>query len=253
MSAGVEKRLIPAAVWAVVGFGMAAFLFGTAFAIAVVRRVGAAEFGWQYHFQSINDYLRLRQPHPPKGLTYDRSWLLLVAASLSGWAVSGLQSFIEWAEKSPEERRSERAYAKEASVKKAQREREERERRKFARKPMSGWRRLWIVLSILFAVPTFLLVYDSYSTAFADIAWNGDNNAFWAAAYSEPALRECDWPTAKAEPAIGTYSMVTCKTNDPFMPALLWSLFPAVLMAAVGLTIRWIYRGFRPGRRSEDA
>ena len=37
------------------------------------------------------------------------------------------------------------------------------------------------------------------------------------------------------------FTMVTCDTNDPYTPALLWALVPAVLMAGVILTMRWFF------------
>jgi hypothetical protein len=109
-----------------------------------------------------------------------------------------------------------------------------------------GWQRLWIVLSILFGVPAFLIAYDINSRGFAEVAWAGDNQAFWKAARQAPGLANCDWSTAKSDSSFDGSAFVSCKTTDPLTPALLWALFPAALMAAIGLTVRWVYRGFRP-------
>jgi hypothetical protein len=261
MSVSVPKRVILTAGWFVEGLGVAAVLFGSAFVCAIGTRAADALFGWNFHFESIGNFLGIHLAVGELGrkvLEWDRSFLLLGAALVTGYSATGIQSFIDWAQKSPEQReqarqraRQQAGAASEAAARNLKFQREQKAARKATKRPMSGWRRLWIVLSILFGVPTFLLAYDSSSSAYADIAWNGDNNAFWSAAYADPALRDCDWNTAKAANAGGAYAMVSCNTKYPLFPALLWALAPALLMAVVGLVVRWIYRGFRPPPRHE--
>jgi hypothetical protein len=261
MSASVLKRVILTGQWIVEGLGIATVLFGSAFVCAIATRAADALFGWNYHFESIGNFLGIHVAMGELGrkvLEWDRSFLLLGAALATGYSATGIQGFIDWAQKSPEQREQARQRARqqaraasEAAAKNLKFQREQKAARKATKRPMSGWRRLWIVLSILFGLPAFLLAYDSSSSAYADIAWNGDNKAFWSAAYADPALRDCDWQTAKAADAVGAYVMVSCNTEHPLFPALLWALAPAFLMAVVGLAVRWIYRGFRPPSRDE--
>jgi hypothetical protein len=248
MRARFEKRLIPAAEWTIVGLGLATVFLGGAFVWALATRAADALFGWRYHFQSIGDYFGIHVAAGDAGgkiLGWDRSFLLLGAAMVAGYSASGVQGFIEWAQKSPEERRHARQQAREANARIAKPQTKIKFPHKELRKRMSGWRRLWIVLSILLGAPTFLIAYTD-SRGFASVPWSGDNNAFWSAARNTTELSNCDWATAKASPSYdGASYYVSCSTNNAFWSALLWALLPAALMAIGGLTVRWVYRGFR--------
>jgi hypothetical protein len=243
MSGGFEKRMIPAAEWLVTGLASASILLGSFFAVALLIRGVDAAMGWHYHFQSIGDFLGIQRPR--KVVAWDRSFLLLAGALVTGSAGTGVQGFIDWAQQSPEQRRRARERAKEAHEKQQQLDAVAKAARKAARKLMSGWRRLWIVLSVLFGGTTYIVTYDAYSRASAEIPYNGDKNAFWQRAEKTRALGDCDWSTAKAEyPLSGSY-LVTCQNQDPWLFASLWALVPGLVMAGIGLIMRWIYRGFR--------
>ncbi len=113
---------------------------------------------------------------------------------------------------------------------------------------MSGWRRLWIVLSLLLGIPAGLIAYDAHDSTYAYVPYTAGmkNEAFWQAAYRHPVLQDCVWSTAEAMPPIGDEAMVTCSISGALDMALVWALAPGLLLGALGLTIRWIYRGFRP-------
>lgn len=116
---------------------------------------------------------------------------------------------------------------------------------------MSGWRRLWIVLSIILGALAFLAAYDANSSGFAEVKYTDgmSNAAFWQKARESSALSDCDWTTAKADAGFSDSMFVTCTNKNPAGPAFLWALAPAAFMAAAGLTIRWIYRGFRSPKK----
>ena len=228
-----------------------AFIAFILFAAAIARRAYYWVSGDTFPFVSIGNYLELEGVH--RGiLTWDQSFILLGVGIAGLVLVNGLGEFLDWFEKTPEKRAEERSKRREAAETERRLQAEERQAsraRKAAhraeRKPMSGWRRLWLVLSVLLGAFAFLLANDNYSQAWADVAWNGDNEAFWQAAHANPRLSNCDWGTAEAKyPNGGSYT-VYCQTADPWLFALIWAFFPAVIMAAVGLTVRWVYRGFR--------
>lgn len=247
MRADVEKRLAKAtevgSSWLA---GGAAILFSL-FLLALVTRGLDYLIGSKYPFQSVGDFLRL--PGPQKGLlAWDRSSLLMFAAALLGFGSEGLDDMAAWLRKSPEQRQQERERARAQQATNREVARAQKQQKKAARRPMSGWRRLWIVLSILLGAVTYLIEYDAYSRASAFIEYQGNNEDFWRLAHRTRALGNCDWATAKADteyPNSHGY-VVSCTNADPWLFASLWALLPAALMAAIGLTVRWIYRGFRP-------
>lgn len=254
MSKSFEKQLVPAAEWIVTALAVGAFCLGSAFLMALLTRSADALFGWHYSFQSIGDFLGIKGPHR-KVLAWDRAFLLLGGALASGYTAVGVQGFIEWAQKSPAQRRRQRKLASEAWENQQRLEREKRTARKAARRPMSGWRRLWIVLSILFAIPAALIAWQPQHSDLLTVKRGSANDDVWAIARSRNGLSRCDWGTAQAKylwnEDEGDLYSVECDDKDPLTPALLWSFFPALLMAGVGLTIRWVYRGFRAAKPSE--
>ena len=251
MAGRFEERLIKPVESLISIFASSAVLLTIWFAIVFAIRGVDALFGWHYGFRSIGDFLAWPRPHT-KLLALDRSFLLLAAAIAGFGIANALQEFVEWARMSPEQRRLERERARFAYGKQQQLEWEQKQARKADRKPMSGWRRLWLVLSVLFGALAFWIAHDSYSRAWAHVPWNGDNKAFWSAAHSNPRLSECDWSTAEAKYPIGHEYTVYCETRYPFTRALPWAFVPALFMAAVGLAIRWIYRGFRQSKGTTE-
>ena len=116
---------------------------------------------------------------------------------------------------------------------------------------MSGWRRLWIVASILLGIPALIIGYDSEKqfSSYQDAIGNESNAAFWARVRLAPALEDCDWGSAKAEHSYGKSYRITCRNPNRHVAALMWASLPAFLLALVGLTLRWIYHGFRPSQK----
>ena len=118
---------------------------------------------------------------------------------------------------------------------------------------MSGWRRVWVVLSILFGLPAAYIAYDT----------NMARETFYGRTQAE--IDDADWRGVEAQlnctARTGTHRTLssyttedrgkfdvyfTCRKRNSLGFALALGLAPALLMAAVGLTMRWIWRGFRP-------
>jgi len=113
---------------------------------------------------------------------------------------------------------------------------------------MSGWRRLWIVLSILLGVPAGLIAYDAqrhyvYERYTVETAQAGVDNE------GRRAMRICSQVpriAARQDEYGPDYTLsFSCKPKNAGFLAFLWALLPGALLAAIGLTSRWIYRGFK--------
>lgn len=115
---------------------------------------------------------------------------------------------------------------------------------------MSGWRRLWIVLSIIFGIPSALIGYDDAKTrsVYQDKYANEDWPAFWQRALANRDLNGCDINKAEARNVYGNSWRITCPNANRYIEGMMWGLFPAFVMAIAGITLRWIYRGFRPAK-----
>lgn len=124
---------------------------------------------------------------------------------------------------------------------------------------MSGWKRLWVVLSLLIGAPIFLVqfgedrsvnAYHSPSQATAALK----DQAFWNALYREanatqPALKGCILDSVKmSQEFYGPDYHIECERSfiSAAYPAILYALFPALFMWLLGWTVNWVYRGFRP-------
>ena len=220
--------------------------------------------------QPLWQFLHLQGPHY-KFLRWDRSFFLIVGGfTLSHWANDGGDELVRWLSETPSQRAAARVAAKEktelaAGNEKRRKEAEEleRPRKRSDRLPMSGWRRLWIVLSILIGVPTLLIAYhdgshvNAYITADQKIQ-SLTGQQFWdqlalQAKRERSELGSCIPATVRMEHAYEWSYSITCDRNDALVPALLWALLPAALMWAVGKTMRWIYRGFRPVPAASNA
>lgn len=116
---------------------------------------------------------------------------------------------------------------------------------------MSGWRRLWITLSILFGVPATVAGYEAekYLSTYVDLYDGQTNDGFWKMVKANPALSSCDWREANATKSFGKTYRIQCRNLDAPVYALMWGLLPAFLMALIGLTSRWIYRGFKTAKK----
>ena len=113
---------------------------------------------------------------------------------------------------------------------------------------MSGWRRLWITASILLGIPAILLGYEAekHHIGYVDKYQGDTNGSFWKRAQGMPSLKDCDWGSATSSHMFGNSYRIQCNNPSRYFDAFLWGLLPALLMALIGLTARWIYRGFRP-------
>lgn len=201
---------------------------------------------------------------PHRTFQWDRAWWLLLIAplALSGFAM-GLGESAEDLKRTARQRARARQLKREhdkafaASESQARRQRS----RRTERKPMSGWKRLWIVLSLLMGAPIFLIQYGEDSSAYVT-HWPSDataaltGQAFWDALYWEahakqPSLQGCILSTAELEKdAYGGSYTITCERTfgSAIYPAILYALFPALFLWLVGWTINWVYRGFRPAK-----
>lgn len=124
-------------------------------------------------------------------------------------------------------------------------------------KPWSGWRRLWFVLSILFAVPAYAIAYSTYGWASFTVTLSPSENdapnrdtIFWERAFQHPSAEHCLQRTMKADSYFGGGFTVTCdnKADHAFGRSILWAALPAFLMWMLGSVARWVYRGFRPSK-----
>lgn len=224
--------------------GVAAFSCGTAFGIVCAKRGIYSLAGWTYHFEAISQYLHLTAARN-RILSWDKSWLLAAVAAACALLASWTSDLRQWANKSPDQRRAETQAERDRLAAENASKREQAAMRNKNRKPMSGWRRLWIALSVVFGLGAFALAWNANANVLADISYDGNDAAFWERARADAQLQACD-PLTMRTVFRGTNGWyVSCETKDPFTPALLWSIVPALIMALIGLVVRWIYRGFR--------
>lgn len=116
---------------------------------------------------------------------------------------------------------------------------------------MSGWRRLWIVLSLIAGVPTFAIAFDADKLWIYRSTGNPDEMRRILAEEVVIIRRQCANPPSRiaAEDSGGFYTFAfRCERNSAYFRALLWALLPALVMAGIGYVIRWVYRGFRPAK-----
>ena len=208
-------------------------------------------------------FLHLQGPQI-KLLTWDRSIFLI----FGGLAICGLTNDIVegltgWLSKTPAQRSAARAEAKakaDLEAWNAKRIKEaqllENARKRATRRPMSGWRRLWILLSVLAGVSAFLIAYQDGSRGYAYVTADQEIQAlngkqFWRKLFAQamrerPELRSCIPATVEMDHSYEWRYSITCDRDDALFPAMLWALLPAALMWLVGTTVRWVYRGFRP-------
>lgn len=150
-------------------------------------------------------------------------------------------------------------------------------------RPWSGWRRLWVVLSLVTGLPLLWQAYQPYTdyeyldrVAAYDARWMAEDalrskmncqpyKGTWKprAVYPEEFVMRNVPPIARPKGyESDAFTPPKELWNKPAKQQLYnislecpgkipnenwwWALVPAALMAAVGLTVRWIYRGFRP-------
>lgn len=256
-----SRRLLAfggAAVSAIFFAGMLSVTLGL---ISLAKSLWPMVWGHDFAGEPFWQFIRL-DGAPHKLFNLDRVWwLLFIGPGILAGLATGLSDFLEWLMRSPEERaaaRERRAKLESERVQKEQQRREEAKRlRKEKSKPMSGWRRLWIVLSIVLGIPVFAIAYDDRSRIYTTLEPNQyvqslQGQEFWDALFEqslheERSTRSCLISTVRME-SFGQYYSVSCERDptDVIIEALLLALIPGLFMLLVGLTIRWIYRGFKP-------
>lgn len=249
--------------WTFVGLffvGILASIYGF---VCLVTGLWGLVWNGQFDGQPFWQFLGLEETQRTI-LNWDRSAFLIVGGIVFCTVVADVgDSAMAWLSKTPEQRASERALAQEEADRNAWNEKLRKEaakldnaRKSASRPPMSGWRRLWIVLSILSGVPVFLIAYSDASSGNAYITADEkirslEGQEFWNKLFEQakrerPELQSCELATLQMTHSYDWSYSVTCDRRNAFLPALLWALFPAVVMWTVGKTTRWVYRGFRP-------
>lgn len=114
---------------------------------------------------------------------------------------------------------------------------------------IGGWWRLWIVASVLLGALTWLAtsqtrdIYStrSYMTESEAREWVQDQGL---------RAKACDiagLPRVSASPDDRGYyaGSFSCTSDRQYILSFIYALIPAALLAAIGLTCRWVWRGFR--------
>ncbi len=222
-----------------------------------------------YHTESFWNFLGADGTSPFKLFDWDKAiWLIVIIPTVLTAILGWINDFDAWLRKTPAERADTRRKADERAFEARRRERVAKEAAKAAkvtrkqeradRKPLSGWRRLWLVVSALLAIPTYLIAADANSYAFVTVpatpamaTLSGQewiDEGYWSAQRNRRELRGCILPTTRVMPGYneGEYN-VSCDRRpvNVFFDSILWALLPAILLAAIGLTTRWVYRGFK--------
>jgi len=118
---------------------------------------------------------------------------------------------------------------------------------------MSGWRRLWVVASILLGAPTLLIAmsvkdFQESMRNEKDVSvatrWVNDTTLEMRSRCNPKEVAKAEWDSYGG----GYTGYAYCTTKQQIALSFLFALLPGALLAALGLTIRWIYRGFRTPR-----
>lgn len=247
---------------------LAAFASATVGIIFLVQGVWPMLTGGDFAGQSLGHFLNLQEPYH-KILNLDRIWwLVLIAPALLMTLVGAASDAAEWASRSPMERREAARKRREIDQRltekrrqKAEEAKKQKSRAKLGRGPMSGWRRLWIVLSLIIGVPVFAIAYDDASQVYISIEPNDrvkelNGQEFWNALYQQAreqyrSAKGCYRESIAMRHLYENQYSITCE-RSAFFDALFFAALPSFFMWLVGLTIRWVYRGFRPIKMEED-
>ena len=120
-----------------------------------------------------------------------------------------------------------------------------------------GWRRLWLVVSVLIGIPAAFLGYTENSTVYMSVPMSSSDRdlpkeqrdkVFWDRIFAHERMAECDVPTVKFDTWWADEGGASCqrKASEKMQSALLWAAIPAVVLWLIGGAIGWIWRGFRP-------
>jgi hypothetical protein len=219
-----------------------------------------AMFGDGYPMEPFWRFAGLSSP-PHKVLEWDRTWYLAIIIPLAlGGVGMAVSEGLEDSRRTPRERARLRSRQREGDRNFAKQEDQRRSsaRMRASRKPMSGWRRLWIALSLVFGLPLFLVQFSEDREAYAyhyassvlagfDVETHG-GLIFREASAKRPDLNDCNTSSINMSRAASGAYEIRCTRSvwSAMFPALWFAILPAIAMAGVGLAVRWIYRGFRP-------
>lgn len=124
---------------------------------------------------------------------------------------------------------------------------------------MSGWLRLWLVLSLVIGLPVFFIqwnedrhfwkYYEPSDVVQRAANGNVEDMLLVEAKFMIPELADCmDGTVEIRRVTYGSGYDIDCTLHglDALFPAIWYAIFPAIFLFAVGWTIGWVYRGFRP-------
>jgi hypothetical protein len=224
-------------------------------------------WGGNFEAQPFWQFARIDSP-PHRVFEWDRAWwLTLILPASLGMLASVLSDSANWLRQSPQQRAEARRAGRENLRRAQENVQLDQEKVKAAkqiakenRKPMSGWKRLWIVLSVVIGAPVFAATHSMGAKAYVSVQPSAEvrelqGQAFWNALFEQAkrehrSVRSCVLPTVRMQSSFGTYYSVECDrlTINVTIEAFLLAFLPALAMWIVGVTSRWVYRGFRSAK-----
>jgi hypothetical protein len=115
---------------------------------------------------------------------------------------------------------------------------------------MGGWWRLWVVASVLLGVPTWIISANTHDVSDYQSDMTRVEAEAWVAR-AQAKVHRCGLsgkPDIAAQPDIsgGLYSgSFYCTSDRQYILSYFYALLPGAILAAIGLTGRWVFRGFR--------
>lgn len=115
---------------------------------------------------------------------------------------------------------------------------------------LGGWWRLWVVASVLLGVLAFFIARDVKDVSSFRYAMTEAEARAWVDE-GKRRTHACDIMGHEAVEALGHdgqsdyQGSYSCTSDGQYISAFLWFFAPGAFLAAIGLTLRWIYRGFR--------
>lgn len=123
----------------------------------------------------------------------------------------------------------------------------------------SGWKRLWLVLSLLFGLPIAAVYFESSETMYRSVPFTAAesnlpqpqlDNLFWPRAWKIAREAGCQETTAKVDKEIGydgSGYTITCnpRLKSRIGYAVLYGAIPGLIFWIIGFLVAWIREGFR--------
>lgn len=111
---------------------------------------------------------------------------------------------------------------------------------------LGGWWRIWVVASVLLGA--FVLLVSADTNDIYNYAQSPTRAEAETYARSE-SIRLCGAPGyGSVSPKYDNSAFeatVACRSSGLIARTFLFAFFPALILATIGLTLRWIIRGFR--------